>query len=114
MLGEEGVSAGVWLSESCFTSTCIDDMSVIEKYVQDGVNNLAVFDVNDIFSHKNASCTTSGTHFAAALTRGGYEVALDVTRCRMGGPLPLPTKEKQPGKAHVLADQRVSSHNTLQ
>lgn len=111
VLGEEGVAAGVWLRENCFTSTCIDDMSVIEKYVQDGVNNLAVFDVNDIFSHKNASFTTSGTHFTAALKRGDYEVALDVKRCRIGGLFPLPIKVKQNGKYELLDEKSFSYDN---
>lgn len=111
VMGEKGVAAGVWLRENCFTATCVDDMSVIEKYVQDGVNNLAIFDVNDIFSHKNASFTTSGMHFVQALKRGEYEAAMDVKRCRIGGLFPLPIKVKQNGKYELLDEKNFSYDN---
>ena len=70
VLGKDKVAVGVWLYESCFTVTTQDDMSVIEKYIQDGVNNLAIIDTGDLFSHKNASFTTSEAHFSAGLKRG--------------------------------------------
>ena len=111
VLGSSGVAAGVWLRENCFTATTTDDMSVIEKYVQDGVNNLAIFDVNDIFSHKNASFTTSGAHFAAAVKHGDYETALDIKRCRIGGLFPLPIKVKQNGKYELLDEKNFSYDN---
>ena len=108
VLGANGVAAGVWLRENCFTSTCTDDMALIEKYVLDGVNNLAIFDINDIFSHKNASFTTSGAHFLSALKKGEYEVALDIKRCRIGGLFPLPIKVKQNGKYELLDEKNFS------
>ena len=108
VLGKDRVAAGVWLYESCFTVTVQDDMSVIEKYVQEGVNNLAIFDVSDLFSHKNASFTTSGSHFAGQLKHGDYEICIDVKRCRIGGVFPIPIKVKQGGKYELLGEAQFS------
>ena len=63
VLGKNKLGVGIWLYESCFTTTLQDDMSVIERYIADGVNNLAIVDVDDLFAHKNASYTTSAAHF---------------------------------------------------
>ena len=98
VLGKERVAVGLWLYESCFATTTQDDMSVIGKYILDGVNNLAVFDANDLFSHKNASFTTSASHFASQLKRGEYEVCIDVKRCRIGGVFPIPIKIRSGGR----------------
>ena len=104
ILGKDKVAAGVWLYESCFTTTIQDDMSVIEKYILDGVNNLAVFDAGDLFSHKNASFTTSASHFASQLKRGEYEVCVDVKRCRIGGVFPIPIKVRSGGRYELLGE----------
>ena len=108
VIGRERVAAGVWLYESCFTVTTQDDMSVIEKYVQDGVNNLALFDVADLFSHKNASFTTSESHFSSALRRGEYEICVDIKRCRIGGVYSIPIKVKQGGRYELLGEAQFS------
>ena len=108
IVGKDSVAAGVWLYESCFTATVQDDMQVIEKYIQDGVNNLAVFDVNDLFSHKNASFTTSQSHFASRLKQGEYEACVDIRRCRIGGVFPIPIKVKQGGRYELLGEAQLS------
>ncbi|MCD8041071.1 MAG: DUF4011 domain-containing protein [Clostridia bacterium] len=108
VLGKDSVAAGVWLYESCFTSPTQDDMLVVEKYVQDGVNNLSLFDVNDLFSHKNASYTTSEAHFLSLLRRDNYELCLDVKRCRIDGVYPLPIKVKEGGKYELLGEREFS------
>ncbi|MCD8371902.1 MAG: DUF4011 domain-containing protein [Clostridia bacterium] len=108
LLGKDSVAAGVWLYESCFTATTQDDMSVIEKYVQDGVNNLSVFDITDLFSHKNASYTTSEAHFLSLLRRNNYEICLDIKRCRIGGVYPIPIKVKVNGKYELLGERQFS------
>ncbi len=109
VLGKNKVGVGVWLYESCFSSPIQDDISVIERYVADGVNNLAVIDVDDLFSHKNASFTTSEAHLASILKSGGFEICLDVKRCRIGGVFPLPLKVKT-GAGYELLDDRQHSY----
>ncbi len=108
VLGKDRVAAGVWLYESCFTAPVQDDMSVIEKYVSDGVNNLSVFSVNDIFSHKNASYTTSEAHFSSALKRDEYEICLDIKRSRIGGVFPVPIKVRSGDSYELLGEQQFS------
>ena len=108
VLGKNKVAVGVWLYESCFTATTQDDMSVIEKYILDGVNNLAVFDADDLFSHKNASFTTSESHFSSRLKHGEYEICVDVKRCRIGGVYPIPIKVLSGGKYELLGEAEFS------
>ena len=108
VLGKSSVAVGVWLYESCFTISTQDDMSVIEKYIQDGINNLAVFDVLDLFSHKNASFTTSESHFASQLRHGDYEICIDVKRSRIGGVYPIPIKVRTGGKYELLGEAQFS------
>lgn len=108
VLGKDKVAVGVWLYESCFTVTTQDDMSVIEKYIQDGVNNLAIIDTGDLFSHKNASFTTSEAHFSAGLKRGEYEICIDVKRCRIGGVFPIPIKVRTGGRYELLGEAQFS------
>ncbi|MDE7181933.1 MAG: DUF4011 domain-containing protein [Clostridia bacterium] len=104
------VAVGVWLYESCFSSPIQDDMTVIEKYVTDGVNNLAIFDIEDVFAHRNASFTTSEAHFSAALKSKSFEACVDIKRCRIGGIFALPLKVKT-AHGYELLDDRQLSYN---
>lgn len=108
VLGKNKVGVGVWLYESCFSSPIQDDMSVVEKYVADGVNNLAVFDADDLFAHKNASFTTSSSHFISFLKSDCFDICLDVKRCRIGGIFPLPLKVKTRSGYELLDDKQLS------
>ncbi len=108
VIGKNRVGVGVWLYESCFSSALQDDMQLIEKYVSDGVNNLTIFDADDLFGHKNASYTTSEAHALAGLQRGDYEVCLDVKRCRVGGIFPMPLKVRTAHGYELLADRQLS------
>ncbi len=108
LLGKNKIGVGVWLYESCFTTTLQDDMSVIERYIADGVNNLAIVDVDDLFAHKNASYTTSAAHFSSALTAHRFEMCLDIKRCRIGGVFSMPIKVKNGSSYEILADKQFS------
>ena len=108
VLGKSKIGVGVWLYESCFTTTLQDDMSVIERYIADGVNNLAIVDVDDLFAHKNASYTTAAAHFAAALSANRLEVCLDIKRCRIGGVFSMPIKVKNGASYEILGDSQFS------
>ncbi|MDE6441221.1 MAG: DUF3320 domain-containing protein [Clostridia bacterium] len=108
VIGKNRVGVGVWLYESCFSSPVQDDMSVIERYVADGVNNLAVFDAYDLFAHTNASFTTSSAHFSKRLSDGEFEICVDVKRCRIGGIFPMPLKVKTKSGYELLDDKQSS------
>lgn len=108
VLGRDKVGVGVWLYESCFTTAVPDDMSVIERYVSDGVNNLAVIDADDLFAHKNASFTTSEAHFAAAVAARKFDLCLDVKRCRIGGVFAMPLKIKNGSSYEILGEAQTS------
>ncbi|MDE6585233.1 MAG: DUF4011 domain-containing protein, partial [Clostridia bacterium] len=108
IIGKSRVCLGVWLYESCFSSSITDDMQLIEKYTAEGVNNLTLFDVEDLFAHKNASFTTSETHVKSALQKGELEICLDLKRCRIGKILPLPLKVKTAHGYELLADKQIS------
>ena len=108
VIGPKKVGVGVWLYESCFSSPIQDDMSIIEKYVVEGVNNLAVFNIDDVFAHKNASFTTSSGHFLTSVKSGEYEICIDIKRCRIGGIYPLPLKVKTRSGYELLDDKQLS------
>lgn len=108
LLGKSGICVGVWLYESCFSSSVHDDMLLIDKYVSEGVNNLTVFDCDDLFAHKNASYTTSESHARANLQKDCYELCLDIKRCRIGGIYPMPLKVKTASGYELLADRQIS------
>ena len=108
VIGKNKVGVGVWLYESCFSSPVQDDMSLIEKYIKDGVNNLAVFDCDDMFAHKNASFTTSATHFESFIRSNSFDVCLDIRRSRIGGIFPLPLKVRTKSGYELLDDRELS------
>ena len=108
VLGKNKVGVGVWLYESCFSSIVQDDMSTIEKYISDGVNNLAIFDVDDMFAHKNASFTTSASHFESFIRSNSFDICLDIRRARIGGVFPLPLKVKTKSGYELLDDKALS------
>ncbi len=108
LIGKNKIGVGVWLYESCFNSTLQDDMSVIERYVSAGVNNLAIIDADDLFAHKNASFTTSSSHFMSLLLSGKYDTLIDVKRCRIGGIFPMPIKIGKGASYEILGDRQFS------
>ena len=108
LLGKNKIGVGVWLHESCFNSPIQDDMSVIERYVSAGVNNLAIVDVDDLFAHKNASFATSSQHFVTELQRGTFDYCVDIKRCRIGGIYPMPIKVGTGSSYEILDNNRYS------
>ncbi|MGN0803923.1 MAG: DUF4011 domain-containing protein, partial [Candidatus Coproplasma sp.] len=108
LLGKTSVGVGVWLTESCFNSPLQDDMSVIERYISSGVNNLAIVDCEDLFAHRNASYTTAASHLVSAVQSGKFDVCIDVRRCRIGGIYPMPIKVARGSSYEILGDNSYS------
>ena len=106
LIGKNSVGVGIWLYESCFSLPVQDDMQLVEKYISTGVNNLAIFDVEDMFAHRNASYTTSEAHLLSALQKGSFEALIDVKRCRIGGVYPLPLKVRTAAGYELLGDRQ--------
>ena len=108
LLGKDKIGVGLWLYDSCFTSACLDDMPLVEKYLANGVNNLAIFAVDDLFARQSASFTTAEMHVLDGLKRGEYELLIDVKRCRVGGIMPTPIKVKSGETYEILSDSQTS------
>lgn len=108
IFGKNKIGVGVWLYESCFNTPTQDDMSVVERYVAAGVNNLAFVDVDDLFAHKNASFTTSESHFSSFLSTGKFDLCIDIKRCRIGGIFPMPLKVGDGSSYEILKDKQFS------
>jgi len=108
LIGKTKIGVGVWLYESCFNSPLQDDMQLIERYVAPGVNNLAIVDVDDLFAHRNASYSTSATHFTSALRAGKFDTLIDIKRCRIGGVFPMPIKVLGETSYEILGDKKYS------
>ncbi|MDD6995612.1 MAG: DUF4011 domain-containing protein [Candidatus Borkfalkiaceae bacterium] len=107
-IGKSEVTAGVWLCDTCFPDTVTDDTETVEKYASDGINNLAFFDVKDLFEGENAAFTSSQSHFMQKLKAGYYEYFVDVKRCRLGGISSLPLRGKSVKGYELLKDEDVS------
>ena len=108
LIGKSKIGVGVWLYESCFNIPSLDDMSVVERYVASGVNNLSIVDVDDLFAHKNASFTTATAHFTTALLSNKLDSLIDVKRCRIGGIFPMPIKIGKGASYEILGDKQFS------
>ena len=91
-VGEKSVGCGVWLYENCFADSVSDDVILLQKYIADGINNVSMFDVEDVFSGKNVNYTASEKHFAQKLDNNYYDTVLDVRRCRLARIQSLPLK----------------------
>ncbi|MDE5728819.1 MAG: hypothetical protein K2I20_01425, partial [Clostridia bacterium] len=108
LIGKNRVGVGVWLAESCFSSASQDDMQLLDKYVSEGVNNITVFEAEDLFAHKNASYATSEAHAISRLRGGDYEICIDIKRCRIGGIYPMPLKVKTAAGYELLSESSFS------
>ncbi len=107
VMGKNKIAVGIWLYESCFSSTLQDDTGVLEKYLTEGVNNLSLIDCDDLFAHKNASYTTSEAHVLSEITKS-YDICVDIRRCRIGKIFPLPLKVKTQAGYELLSDKDFS------
>ncbi len=113
VLGDREITCGVWLYDSCFMDTVSDDTTRLHAYVSDGINNVSCFDVEDLYSDKNAAYTTSEAHFRQKLTDGNcYERYIDIRRCRISGVLPLPMRARNI-KGFELLTEKDSSPDAL-
>ena len=109
VFGEKEITCGVWLYDSCFIDSVSDDTQRLSAYVSDGINNLSCFDVEDLFSDKNAAYATSEAHFKQKLQSGEcYDRYLDVHRCRISHILPLPLRAKSLKGVELLSEEDMS------
>ncbi|MBQ8309114.1 MAG: DUF4011 domain-containing protein [Clostridia bacterium] len=108
VLGEREITCGVWLYDSCFLDTVSDDMGRLGAYISDGINNLSCFDIEDIFSDKNAAYSTSETHFREKWEVGRYERYIDIRRCRISHILPMPLRARNLKGYEVLSEEDTS------
>ena len=108
VFGEKEVTAGVWLYDSCFLDTVSDDMQRLDAYIAEGINNVSCFDVEDLFSDKNAAYSTSEGHFRQKLQEGYYDTYVDVRRCRMSRVFSLPLRAKSVKGYELLSEEDMS------
>lgn len=93
-LGEKSVSCGAWLYDNCFSDSVSDDAVLLQKYISSGINNISMFDAEDVFAGRNVNYTVSEKHFAEKLESNYFDTVIDVKRCRLARILPLPLKVK--------------------
>ena len=106
VFGDKEITCGVWLYDSCFMDTVSDDTARLLAYVSDGINNISCFDVEDLFSDRNASYATSELHFRQKVENGTYyERIVDVRRCRLSHILPLPMRVQGIKGYEVLTEE---------
>ncbi len=93
-VGEKSVSCGAWLYDNCFSDSVSDDDDLLRKYIADGINNVSMFDAEDVFAGKNVNYTAAEKHFAQKLENGWFDTVIDVKRCRLARIFSLPLKVK--------------------
>ncbi len=108
IFGEKGIACGVWLYDNCFLDTVSDDLQRLDAYVAEGINNVSCFDVEDLFSDKNAAYSTSESHFRQKLHDGYYDRYVDVRRCRISKVMALPLRAKTVRGYEVLSEEDMS------
>ncbi len=104
-VGEKAVSCGVWLYENCFSDCSGDDTVLLQNYISDGINNISMFDIEDLFAGKNVNYTVAEKHFAQKLENGWFDTVVDVKRCRLARIGPLPLKVKGIGGYELLGER---------
>ena len=104
-VGEKSVSCGAWLYDNCFLDSVSEDTVLLQKYISGGINNVSMFDVEEVFAGRNVNYTVSEKHFAQKLEEGYYDTVIDIKRCRLGRILPLPLKVKGIKGYELLADE---------
>ncbi len=107
-LGEKEITCGVWLYDTCFMDTVSDDVSRLEAYLAEGINNLSCFDILDAYADKNAAYSTSEAHFLEKLRAGYYDRYVDVRRCRISHVLPLPLRARNLKGYEILQEEDMS------
>ncbi len=109
VVGEKQITCGVWLYDGCFLDTVSDDMERLSAYISDGINNVSCFDIEDVFSDKNSSYTTSEARFKEKLASGEYyDRYVDIRRCRISRLLPLPLRARNLKGYEVLSEEDFS------
>ena len=109
LLGKNNVACGVWLYDSCFLDSVSDDMALVGKYASDGINNLSVFDVEDLFDNKSVAYSVAETHFRQKLSGELYENVVDIRRCRLDNVFALPLRAQGLRGYEVLDESEMSS-----
>lgn len=123
-LAKNRIGVGAWLFDSCFLESSFDDDKTVEHYLSDGVNHLAFFDAEDLLIESGASFLNSSQRFLRALKGGKYERFVDITRCRLSGFAPCPTRgagengyeiyeENANGAPPPLAEYKPLAHEKL-
>ncbi len=93
-VGEKSVACGAWLYDNCFSESVSDDVVLLQKYIAGGINNVSMFDTEDVFAGHNVNYTAAEKHFAQKLGNGWFDTVVDVKRCRLARIHPLPLKVK--------------------
>nr|MBR6777820.1 DUF4011 domain-containing protein [Clostridia bacterium] len=108
IFGDKEITCGVWLYDACFIDSVSDDITRLETYIADGINNLSCFDIMDVYSDRNAAYSTSEAHFKQKLSEGYYEKYVDVRRCRMSKIMPLPLRARSLKGYEILKEEDMS------
>ncbi len=108
VFGEKEITCGVWLYDSCFMDTVSDDISRLDAYMAEGINNVSCFDVADLYAGKNAAYATSESHFQQKLKAGAYDTYVDIRRCRMSQIYPLPLRARNLKGYELLGEEDIS------
>ncbi len=108
VFGEKEITCGVWLYDSCFMDTVSDDISRLDAYTSDGINNVSCFDISDLYAGQNSAYATSESRFKQKLKAGVFDTYVDIRRCRMSQIYPLPLRARNLKGYEILQEEDIS------
>ena len=91
-LAKDKVGVGVWLYDSCFLESVINDGAIVERYTSERAGQLLFFDAEDLFTDSGRDFAASCRRFLQKLKAGTFECFVDLCRCRKEGFAPVPSR----------------------
>ena len=94
---EGHIFTGLWLEDRMFPECVQDDVSLIQKRLALGINEIAVVETTCLTSGKDRSFDQARTIAEQNLSTQNFECIIDIHRCRMSRITPLPQRYSTPG-----------------
>ena len=98
LIATEGhIFTGLWLEDRMFPECVQDDVSLIQKRLASGINEIAVVETTCLTSGKDLSFDQARSVGEQNLINQNFECIIDIHRARMSRITPLPQRFSTPG-----------------
>lgn len=108
VIGAERIACGVWLCDTCSINTVIDEMQELQKHMIDGITDISLIDIDDLFQGSVVNFQTAIEYCMEHLKNGEYKCGIDIKRCRMAGIPAMPIKAVGVKGVTLLEDKQTN------